>query len=510
MRLILATLFLFSISGFSHANWEYVNLWTYGENCGAFPTSQEATTACSNYMSSRYSNYRCAASSSQVLSCQYQGSIIWASQIVGQRWVGANPPPLQCEVGFSPNPSYTECVFSGCPSNYFQVGQSCHETQLPDDGFLQCDSSGVCRDQDYDLGCSIFSSTYIGNNLSGKPLCSDNIKPEDCDGGFTFGYVNDVLITSCKSNLTDYQGNPEYDPLNLDNPNSPFGCSDNQYKVGDKCVDVETTQGDTSTKRTYNEDGTYTDTTTTTTQTKKSDGTIDKTTTTKTDNYGADGDLIDSDTKTEEEKTQVTGGNTCDSAPVCTGDAGQCAILKQTFLTRCAVENSTEKSTVSGGGSCDSPPVCKGDAVQCASLGELHRIRCSNSADSLTTITDGDIDTSALDNFDFVGLENDIESGVNSSLADVNSKFGVLIDEYGGESSSLVTDIDLTDYSFVDGVELVSGSCPASFVFDLGAFGEIPFDMSAFCTLLGYIGFLVRLSASLLAVRLTFKTISEL
>ncbi len=41
----------------------------------------------------------------------------------------------------------------------------------------------------------------------------------------------------------------------------------------------------------------------------------------------------------EEEKPSVTGGGSCDSPPVCNGDAVQCAILDQQYKTRCNAED---------------------------------------------------------------------------------------------------------------------------------------------------------------------------
>lgn len=45
------------------------------------------------------------------------------------------------------------------------------------------------------------------------------------------------------------------------------------------------------------------------------------------------------DGEEEEEQSSVTGGDKCDSPPVCNGDAIQCAILNQQYITRCNAED---------------------------------------------------------------------------------------------------------------------------------------------------------------------------
>lgn len=74
----------------------------------------------------------------------------------------------------------------------------------------------------------------------------------------------------------------------------------------------------------------------------------DKTTTCKGDKCTAEEDPkpgTDPDAEEEgeeKEESSVTGGTSCDSAPVCKGDAIQCAILRQEFTQRCADEKFRE------------------------------------------------------------------------------------------------------------------------------------------------------------------------
>jgi len=122
----------------------------------------------------------------------------------------------------------------------------------------------------------------------------------------------------------------------------------------------------TDVKETINPDGSKnTETTTTTTTTNCTGvGACSTTTTTnvsnnKTNADGSDGgssssctgsDCKDGDGKSqndqkkeeEESQSKVTGGDKCDSPPACTGDAVQCAILRQTYTQRCADEKFQE------------------------------------------------------------------------------------------------------------------------------------------------------------------------
>ncbi|MCZ4321851.1 virulence factor TspB C-terminal domain-related protein, partial [Pseudomonas anguilliseptica] len=58
----------------------------------------------------------------------------------------------------------------------------------------------------------------------------------------------------------------------------------------------------------------------------------------------------DADGKTQEEReeeeekseSKVTGGQTCEAAPACEGDAVQCAILKQQYEARCDFEEAND------------------------------------------------------------------------------------------------------------------------------------------------------------------------
>ncbi|WP_241492116.1 virulence factor TspB C-terminal domain-related protein [Pseudomonas sp. TTU2014-080ASC] len=126
-------------------------------------------------------------------------------------------------------------------------------------------------------------------------------------------------------------------------------------KLSDKTTEVEVTEK-------TNPDGSKDTTTTTTTTTTNCSGVnacSSSTTTSVTNNHtksdGTPGGesttctgpaCPDSDGKTQEDREEeqdesessVSGGQTCDAAPVCDGDAVQCAILSQQYEARCDFE----------------------------------------------------------------------------------------------------------------------------------------------------------------------------
>lgn len=386
--------------------------------------------------------------------------------------------------------TYEGCIFSGCPSGYVQFGTMCNSLPPADgDGQYYCDNSGCSWVPSSDLPvvditCQPSSRNYLGTTSDGTHKCAyidgEAYNQQDindksaagagsCGAGYSEQFFNGKVYC-LEGDSTFSEDLPVCQPPKI---GVNGGCEYPPFYQSDKTSEREVIGSGGETKSQFIERESI-----------------------RTDNFG----------------NSYTENSTFKS---------DCELLDQVWVcsdfelvdSTISESSDSERSSVFGGESCSSNYVCNGDAIQCAHLTELHRLRCSSNNDDseLPPLISGeDVDTSALDNFDFDGLESEIESGVTTSLALVDSGFNILTNKYGGESSSLVTDIDLSDFSFVDDVELVSGSCPESFVFDLGAFGEIPFNMAPFCTLLGYISFLVRLSASVLALRLTFKTISEL
>jgi len=225
-------------------------------------------------------------------------------------------------------------------SGYYNVGDQITSTP----NILACTSgctvifqgSGAFRE----IQNGVYNYFFIGQYDQDGTTCSssetesnytDDPPTVTCGIGQVSGTINDETIC-----VTASTGDPV-----------------NPYEPPPTTTDTETTTENTA----DNGDGTST-TTTTTTSTGSNGGTSTTTTTTNTDN--STGDTITSttiinetappnedpkDTFCEENPdsvicsdSTVTGGATCGSPPVCTGDAIQCAITEQVFLTRCAIE----------------------------------------------------------------------------------------------------------------------------------------------------------------------------
>ncbi len=181
--------------------------------------------------------------------------------------------------------------------------------------------------------------------------------------------------SECTTKITDAEGRQRYDcqatELNIDpgNMECSLGTVGGELqcipkppspKMTDKTVDQEIVEK-------TNPDGSKDTTTTTTTTTTQCTGVKSCSTSTTTNvsnnHTKADGTpggesntctgpgCKDADGKTQEEReeeeeekseSKVTGGQTCEAAPACEGDAVQCAILKQQYEARCDFEESED------------------------------------------------------------------------------------------------------------------------------------------------------------------------
>ncbi len=110
--------------------------------------------------------------------------------------------------------------------------------------------------------------------------------------------------------------------------------------------DGSTTQTTTNTSTTINNNNVTSTTTTTTVTTPAGGGTPTTTTKTDTTNESLDSycQRVPTDSTCKLKDGQVTGGDDCVAPPVCSGDAVQCAILKQAWLDRCQYEKANTLS----------------------------------------------------------------------------------------------------------------------------------------------------------------------
>lgn len=208
---------------------------------------------------------------------------------------------------------------------------------------------------------------YKGNGVSCTGNESEFAQPSD-------GTPVVEKQSECTTKITDAEGRQRYDcqatELNIDpgNMECSLGTVGGELqcipkppspKMTDKKVDQEIVEK-------TNPDGSKDTTTTTTTTTTNCSGVkacSTSTTTNVSNNHTkADGTpggesntctgpgCKDADGKTQEEREQeeekseskVTGGQTCEAAPACEGDAVQCAILKQQYEARCDFEESED------------------------------------------------------------------------------------------------------------------------------------------------------------------------
>lgn len=386
-----------------------------------------------------------------------------------------------CSVGTTVSPLTNECEFTGCPSGYVQFGEMCKTLPEPQgEGQYFCDNDGcswVAFDDlpFVDISCTVKSRNYLGHfngvakcaYIDGEAYDQQDINDSSaagagsCGAGYSEQYINDVLYC--------LEGNESI------SPDLPV-CTPPKIGVNGGCEyppyynSQQTQQGII-----IGEDGT------------EKEYIVNQSV--STDRYG--------NSVTTSERLEAF-CDYVDNVRICS----DFELVESSVID----DSEAEKSSVSGGESCSSGYSCTGDAIQCAALTELHAIRCASEVDG--DLPDQQPNTDFIDDYDFSGLNSDLSTGVDNSLTSLSSKYDTLANKYGGESD-LVSNVDLSEFVF-DDVQLVTGTCPASFDFELGFFGVVAFDMTPFCTFLGYISYLVRLSASLFALRLTFATVSKL
>lgn len=147
----------------------------------------------------------------------------------------------------------------------------------------------------------------------------------------------------------------------------------------------------------------------------------------------------------------------CAAPPICSIDNVHCAVLKQLWINKCDVP----QSTASGGEQCDHPPVCTGDAVQCAILNQQWHSRCE-----YTKLNEG------------LDLTDPKYQPMETEEADLSQE---------------ITNITNQTPEFVS-------TCPADEVIET-SIGQITIPYTSFCTLAGYLYYIVIMISVLIAVR---------
>jgi hypothetical protein len=266
-------------------------------------------------------------------------------------------------------PWYRDCQVYRTTPNY-----STYNSQI--NGYPLCDDPQLTANNDYDcLEPKDCADKYNDLDLLTEGIqctCPGGFPPTSLDGGitatcdgvrqncdvmeqkqiFTDGNVEYAVcqpIEICDPVTDPNQCQPNFEPYcDFDNDGNQDDCEGQEIEVGQeanpicptgyvynsvqkKCHPVETKEkiidessGTTTTKTTVNEGDTTT--------------TIENTTTNEGDTISGGGSTGEG----EQENREASGGDTCDSPPVCSGDAINCAQLNQAWIARCEITKPTD------------------------------------------------------------------------------------------------------------------------------------------------------------------------
>lgn len=370
-----------------------------------------------------------------------------------------------CPIGYTA--SLEGCTFSGCPIGYDQLGSRCIESPP------NCEQQGqqtVCND----IGCHCADKLCTPNHPSyqgtenGTHFCNEPAL--SCAEGQKVGWATVKTKISESETVTKQVqvcvgangAYPDDEPLVND------GCTGGKVSIDGICqYPKDYVQEGTQVSESVAPDGSRTVTTTTTTTTTTSDGRQQTTVSTTSQHYDSDNQLLGTNT---EETTK---------------------------------ENSKSESVVRGGDGCapsDKPTCVNADAVACAHLQQTWLHRCESKESSLD-----------IDDTDLSGALVSESDASNAAVQSLESSIDTLISDNTDSSFDKNRLIDLSNAvpSPVPTSPSVDGSCPPDIVLQL-LDNQISIPISQLCTLLAYIGILVRISAGLIALRMTYTTLQGL
>ena len=165
----------------------------------------------------------------------------------------------------------------------------------------------------------------------------------------------------------------------------------------------------------------------------------------------------------------------------------------------------TSGNSSSGGGSCDSAPVCSGDAIQCNILYQTWATRCSNTKGGDGS---GDGSGNGSGNGDGQNIV-DAVNGVGNKVDGLSNKMSDIFGD-GSEDANLsgfVSDEDVTADMFDSSGWGFSRSCPLQTSRQITA-GPLNFDidLTIFCSILSWSGYLIVAIGSFLAVYIVLRS----
>lgn len=180
----------------------------------------------------------------------------------------------------------------------------------------------------------------------------------------------------------------------------------------------------------------------------------------------------------------ATAAPDCSAPPSCSGDAIQCAMLEQSWYVMCNSSDSQDQGVESLQFDCSSGFLCTGDPYECAVLQTHYNNNCasfdSSDQSTLAGLLSG------------IGLES-----VDDVLADAQANDGYVFDET----------VDLTQFDWTGITVNTTQACPNAPSIDMGTLGTVTVPFDALCTILRWVGYFVRISASLVAFTMTFTAV---
>lgn len=197
----------------------------------------------------------------------------------------------------------------------------------------------------------------------------------------------------------------------------------------------------------------------------------------------SDGDGIPDQKESDDDQGDTSGGDSCSTPPVCTQDAIQCAILRDTWKNRCNTDY--EVGDIED---CSRPDyTCKGDPIACASLKIKRNEFCiGKNLDELNA--EILLDQAMDDLVNSVGNPTTTENGVLSSL------FGE--DE---DISNMLTDA-------LSAPKPYSSTCPPPRTISF-SFGDAEFNYEILCDAAEQLAILVRLLTALLCGFIFYRVV---
>ena len=374
----------------------------------------------------------------------------------------------------------TENGFSGC--SYSHSGGLVPSIPDPepdgcDAGFKPVtfeDGSVACVPESYNAG-------DIGLDMHGDGHDNFTVN-EDDDGNYTVSSNDpDTDINADNSGLNDYPPADSGGPLPYTPPSDPDVTTTSSPPTTTTSSDGSETTTTEQTTTTNNNDNTTTITTKETTVNNNT-GETSVTNTSTTVNNGT-GEVSETQTESDSEDTESTasGGATCNAAPVCDGDAIQCATLKQVWLSRC--QSDEEISSINN---CSGSFTCEGDAIQCARAKLENENYCS------------------LQQYEDLTSQSVFSDSGLSEIGDYST--GSAWSETGATES-----IDTEVTSFVSDITSAGGNnsaqCPSPTEVSLGSLGAISFSYEGICGLAELTRPLLILLATFFALRGLVQTL---